>query len=208
MERPTDSLLEPQCNRRCCSPAQQLTTSICSSHLPQGRVPGKTGVWVGDRKIGAIGVRISQGITSHGIALNVATDLSYFTHIVPCGTPDKEVTSLHRQLAGESQYQRHQQLRLQQCQQQQQGAAAAAAGAAGAAAGQAVGAASEAAVAAAAALPPLAVPPLQEVAGVLLDAFKQHFGFQQLEPLPDVNQLAAELGCNSSSSEGDRGGSS
>jgi lipoyl(octanoyl) transferase len=56
-------------------------------------------VWVGERKIGAVGVRISQAVTSHGVALNVATDLSYFQHIVPCGTPDKEVTSMQRQLA-------------------------------------------------------------------------------------------------------------
>ena len=60
----------------------------------QGRVPGRTGVWVGDRKIGAVGVRISQGIPTHGIAQNVNTDLAYFDHIVACGIADKEVTTL------------------------------------------------------------------------------------------------------------------
>ncbi|KAK9697375.1 hypothetical protein RND81_08G033900 [Saponaria officinalis] len=55
---------------------------------------GETGVWVGDRKIGAIGVRIQNGITSHGLAFNIDPDLEYFKHIVPCGIADKEVTSL------------------------------------------------------------------------------------------------------------------
>src|SRR5438105_11180515 len=59
-----------------------------------GRLAGYTGVWIADRKIAAIGVKVSQGVTTHGFALNVATDLSLFTHILPCGIPDKGVTSM------------------------------------------------------------------------------------------------------------------
>jgi lipoyl(octanoyl) transferase len=62
------------------------------------RIPGLTGVWVGNEKIAAIGVRIARWITSHGFALNVNTDLSYFKMIVPCGITDKGVTSLARVL--------------------------------------------------------------------------------------------------------------
>ena len=60
-----------------------------------------TGVWVGDAKIAAIGVKISRRVTMHGFALNVAPDLSYFDRIVPCGMPDVQVTSMAALLAGE-----------------------------------------------------------------------------------------------------------
>jgi lipoyl(octanoyl) transferase len=63
-------------------------------HIEAGRVPGLSGVWVGNSKLAAIGVRIARWITSHGFALNVTTDLEYFNLIVPCGIADRGVTSL------------------------------------------------------------------------------------------------------------------
>lgn len=65
----------------------------------EGRtVEGRTGVWVGDEKICALGVRVAGGVSLHGLALNVATDLAAFEAIVPCGIRDAGVTSLHRLL--------------------------------------------------------------------------------------------------------------
>ena len=67
--------------------------------LTAGRSPGQTGVWTDIGKLAAIGVRVSSGwITSHGFALNVCNDLSFFGTIVPCGIPDRDVTSLSLEL--------------------------------------------------------------------------------------------------------------
>src|SRR5262245_24030000 len=75
-----------------------LIRTIADFGVIGGRIPGLTGVWVENEKIGAIGVRIARWITSHGFALNVNTDLSYFKMIVPCGITDRGVTSLARLL--------------------------------------------------------------------------------------------------------------
>lgn len=65
------------------------------------RRPPFTGIWIGDRKIAAIGVAVRRCITYHGLALNVNTDLSYFNRIVPCGLAWAEVTSMARELGAE-----------------------------------------------------------------------------------------------------------
>lgn len=77
---------------------EALIMAAAAFGLTASRVKGYTGVWVGNEKLAAIGVRISRWITSHGFALNVSTDLSYFGFIVPCGISDRGVTSLERLL--------------------------------------------------------------------------------------------------------------
>jgi lipoyl(octanoyl) transferase len=63
------------------------------------RLDGHPGIWVdGERKVAAIGVRVKRGVTTHGLALNVDVDLGWFAEMIPCGIPDKGVTSLSREL--------------------------------------------------------------------------------------------------------------
>lgn len=91
---------------------EQAVIDMLSQYRVDGhRVVGKTGVWVGGepgarpadghlptgRKIAAIGVRVSGGVAMHGVALNVSTDLSFYSHIVPCGMPGLEVTSVEKE---------------------------------------------------------------------------------------------------------------
>ncbi len=79
---------------------QTIIDTLADYSIEAGRIPKLTGVWVGERlggagaaKIAAIGVHISRWVTSHGLALNVSTDMSYFQYIVPCGLT-KPVTSM------------------------------------------------------------------------------------------------------------------
>lgn len=71
-----------------------LIRALAEFGIVAGRVEGLTGVWVGDAKVAAIGIRVARWVTHHGFALNVDTDLSYFDLIVPCGIADRRVTSM------------------------------------------------------------------------------------------------------------------
>jgi lipoyl(octanoyl) transferase len=79
-----------------------LIRAVAEFGIAAGRVQGLTGIWVGpagsETKVGAIGVRISRWVTSHGFALNVNTDLSRFGLIVPCGIADRGVSSMQELL--------------------------------------------------------------------------------------------------------------
>ncbi|GAB4025649.1 lipoyl(octanoyl) transferase LipB [Spirosoma koreense] len=88
---------------------ESIIATLADYGLSAGRIEGLTGVWLGAdatndptagpaRKICAMGVKASRWVTMHGFALNVNTDLQYFSHIVPCGIADKAVTSLAKEL--------------------------------------------------------------------------------------------------------------
>ena len=80
---------------------EQLLIDVCTElGLTTGRVEGRSGVWTPDgaRKVAAIGIRVSRGVTMHGFALNCDPDLTAYDRIVPCGLVDATVTSLSREL--------------------------------------------------------------------------------------------------------------
>jgi lipoyl(octanoyl) transferase len=75
--------------------------ALAEHGVEAGTIEGLTGVWTGERKIGSIGVHVSRGVTTHGLAINVNNDLQPFEWIVPCGIDDCRVTSLSRELGAE-----------------------------------------------------------------------------------------------------------
>lgn len=84
---------------------EAVLVEVCAEvGVAAGQVPGRSGVWLAaddrgpERKIAAIGIRVAQGVTLHGFALNCDPDLSFFDRIVPCGITDASVTSLSREL--------------------------------------------------------------------------------------------------------------
>lgn len=79
-----------------------LIASLEVLGIAADRVPGKTGVWTGDRKIASLGIHVKQWVTLHGFALNVAPDLSWFDAIVPCGLHGVTMTSVARELGSDS----------------------------------------------------------------------------------------------------------
>lgn len=78
---------------------EELLIKVCEEYgLKAKRNEKYTGVWIEDRKIAAIGIKISRWVTMHGFAFNVNTDLNLFNGIIPCGISDKAVTSLEKEL--------------------------------------------------------------------------------------------------------------
>jgi lipoyl(octanoyl) transferase len=83
---------------------EAIILTLADYDIEAGRIEGLTGVWLdheaqkNPRKICALGVKSSRWVTMHGFAFNVNSDINYFNNIVPCGIPDKAVTSLHLEL--------------------------------------------------------------------------------------------------------------
>lgn len=81
---------------------EEVIINVCDNYgLSGGRIKNLTGVWIDDRKICAIGIKVSRWITMHGFAFNVNTDLNLFNGIIPCGISDKAVTSLNKEMKKE-----------------------------------------------------------------------------------------------------------
>ncbi len=77
---------------------EAMIRTLARFELAGGRADGKTGVWLGERKVASIGIACRRWITFHGLALNVSTDLSYFARINPCGFDATVMTSMSEQL--------------------------------------------------------------------------------------------------------------
>ncbi|MFH1023277.1 MAG: lipoyl synthase [Planctomycetota bacterium] len=75
-----------------------LLRTLADFGLTGQRRPRTAGIWVNDEKIASLGIAVRRGVTFHGFALNVTTDLSYFNHIIPCGMPDARLTSMEKRL--------------------------------------------------------------------------------------------------------------
>jgi lipoate-protein ligase B len=73
-----------------------LIDTLAAFGISAGVDPVNRGVWVGNEKMAALGVRVTRGVTMHGFALNVCADLNWYSGIVPCGIVGKGVTSMHR----------------------------------------------------------------------------------------------------------------
>ncbi|MDZ7765559.1 MAG: lipoyl(octanoyl) transferase LipB [Melioribacteraceae bacterium] len=81
---------------------EQVIIDVCADYsVEAGRIEGLTGVWIENRKIAAMGIKVSRWVTMHGFAFNVNTNLDLFNGIVPCGITDKAVTSLQKELGKE-----------------------------------------------------------------------------------------------------------
>lgn len=97
---PIVALRDPLDMRRYVRSLEAAVIAVAASFgVEAGRVDGLTGVWVeSSRKLGAIGVRVRRGVTTHGLALNVNVNLGWFAEMIPCGIRDKGVTSLAAEL--------------------------------------------------------------------------------------------------------------
>ena len=77
---------------------QVMISTLADYGIGASTKQGCTGVWAGEDKIGAIGLKVSRGVASHGLSLNVNADLGYYEHVIPCGSPDITVTSMEKLL--------------------------------------------------------------------------------------------------------------